>query len=103
RIFLPYGLSALEWASFPNVFARALRHYTKTRVAPATHEERRRLVAETLENLLKAWYDRFRSGRKRGAPVGRFIPPQSLDVGADICEAIGRLGIHEAQRELLDV
>jgi hypothetical protein len=117
RIYLPFGLHPMEWMSFPRAFSQALRlqqraslpisdteatphrHHSSSQM-PATHEERRTLVAQTLRTMVLAWQEcQLGTGQKR--PPYFAISPNA-DMGADICEALGRLGIYEAEEELLD-
>jgi hypothetical protein len=100
RIYLPYGLHPLEWMSFPRHFARALRRYQPT--LPAAHRDRRTQVARALRDLLKDWfYLEHRTAQGPGA--ARAYRSPNMDVGADLCEAVGRLGIYEAEQELLNL
>jgi HEAT repeat protein len=110
RLFLPYGMHPMEWISFPRAFARALRRLGY-RAMPPTHELRREAVAMTLRRMLGDWLHiqradstDMRTGMRYNGGIFRgFGVKPGMDIGADICEAIGRLGIHEAERELLSI
>jgi hypothetical protein len=88
RIYMPY-FSLMEWRSFPCVFHRWLRRGA-SRSLPATPEAQHQAVGETLRQML-LWVIAWK-------PQGRGF---SSDVSADICEAVGRLGLYEAEEELL--
>jgi len=106
RLFLPYGLHPMEWISFPRAFARALRRLGY-RAMPTKPELRREAVAITLRRMLGDWLAIQRvdsSGTRTHGDLFRgFGVRPGMDIGADICEAIGRLGIYEAERELLSI
>ncbi len=87
RIYLPYA-AVLEWRSFPCVFLRELRR--RHRGLPPIAPEQRVIVGRTLSAMLRDVVDRVQKGL--------II---SSDISADICEAIGRLGMYEAEGELL--
>ncbi len=96
RVYLPAGLFMLEWHSFPNVLTRELRR-NRYVTLPATAEEQRDALAHTLGAMLAHWYGHYtyksRNDKQR----------INMDVAADVCEAIGRLGIVEAEADLLDI
>ncbi len=96
RVYLPSTMLWLEWGSFPNVLTRELRR-NKVGTLPPTTGARRDALTLTLGAMLKNWYDRYirMSTGKRGEPNINF------DIAADVCEAIGRLGIVEAEKDLL--
>ena len=98
RVYLPSTLLWLEWGSFPNVLTRELRR-NNFGVLPPTDTERRDALTRTLGAMLKRWHDRYirMTMGKRGQPNINF------DIAADVCEAIGRLGIADAEKNLLDV
>ncbi|HLK57348.1 MAG TPA: HEAT repeat domain-containing protein [Chthonomonadaceae bacterium] len=93
RVYLPYGMHPMEFMSFPSVFLRRLRKLQ--RIRPETPELVREKVREILCEWLNDWSRAYRnpSGRQRAV----------IDIGADVCEAIGRLGFYEAERALLDL
>lgn len=91
RIFLPYTASLLEYRSFPAEFLRELRKHSE-RTAPPSAELRRKAVVVTLKAMQNLWL--------RRAAEGFAV---SVDVGMDICEAVGRLGLHEAEDSLLEM
>ncbi len=96
RVYLPSGLFVLEWQSFPNVLTRELRR-NRYVTLPVTSEEQRDALAHTLGAMLAHWYGRY-------TPRSQTDKPRiNMDVAADVCEAIGRLGIVEAEADLLDI
>ncbi len=98
RVYLPSPLFLIEWGSFPNVLTRYMRrnHYT---ALPATSEEQRSALADTLGKMLDGWYSRYVKVKPNRQSRGSDNP----DIAADVCEAIGRMGIVELEPDLLDV
>ena len=98
RVYLPSTMLWLEWGSFPNVLTRELRH-NNVGSLPPTDEARREALTRTLGAMLHRWHSRYirMTIGKRGEPNINF------DIAADVCEAIGRLGIADAEKDLLDV
>ena len=98
RVYLPSTLLWLEWGSFPNVLTRELRRNNLGTLPPTPHAQREALT-RTLGEMLKRWHSRYirASVGKRGEANINF------DIAADVCEAIGRLGIAQAEHDLLDV
>ena len=97
RVYLPSAVFVFEWGSFPSVLVRELRGSQHT--LPPTFEAQREILRQTLVKMLMRWLDHsVRSkSRKRGEAA------INMDVAADVCEAIGRLGIVEAEQDLLDI
>lgn len=96
RVYLPSSLFLLEWQSFPNVLIRELRRAGYSYL-PVTPEEQRDALARTLGAMLAHWYGRY-------TPRSQTDKPRiNMDVAADVCEAIGRLGIVEAEAHLLHI
>src|ERR1051325_5275641 len=93
RVYLPYGLHPLELLSFPAVFMRRLRH--SYRILPETPEMRREAVRDILCTWLRDWRRSYRNQGAGTRPV--------IDIGADVCEAVGRLGFYEAEEALLSL
>ena len=96
RVYLPATLLMLEWPSFPNVLTRELRR-NRYATLPTDGDEQRDALAHTLGMMLARWHDRYTPQRWAGQPA------LSIDVAADVCEAIGRLGIVEAEGDLLSI
>lgn len=105
-VYLPFGLHFLEWMSLPHQFAKALREQGHGTL-PATHCERRQAVVETLQAMLNRWIFDYTGAPNPLSPQPTVAPlktskrPPNMDMGASICEVIGRLGIHEAHKTLV--
>jgi len=75
----------------PNDSGVALHHRPSSSQPPETQEAQREVVVKTLSRMLHDWIE-----CQRGAATIKpayFATSPNADMGADICEALGRLGI----------